>query len=316
MSFKFKRKENTTDALHRLCASRVDAATRHVEKCETLEAVHRVRKEIKKLRSLLQLTRSGLRKSDYRRAARDIKQAAGYLAPARDAHVIFAAIGIVIEHFKEQLGNRPFADFKPALRKVCDEEELRLRKEHLPERVSRVLGRMQKNLDGAKLREEGWPVLCAGVKRSYADGRVAWKLALSGPAPENLHEWRKEVKKLWYQLRLLRPIWPEQLDAACSELKTLSEYLGDDHDLFMLQEAVREKCSAEVRASELELLCGLIGQRQAELRRAAMALGARFYAEKPSAFCERLGNYWQLWCRRTIRAGGKKRKIGKLVRSP
>lgn len=67
-----------------------------------------------------------------------------------------------------------------------------------------------------------------------------------------------------------------------------------------------------MRSGELEVFCGLIEQRQRELRRVAMALGARFYAEKPSAFCQRLANYWKIWRRRTVKARGKKRKVGKL----
>ena len=30
--------------------------------------------------------------------------------------------------------------------------------------------------------------------------------ALEKPDPENFHRWRKEVKDLWYQLRLLAPL--------------------------------------------------------------------------------------------------------------
>ena len=51
-----------------------------------------------------------------------------------------------------------------------------------------------------------------------------------------------------------------------------------------------------------------------ELRSAAMALGARFYSEKASAFRRRLGHYWNIWCRRTAKVAGKKRKVGKLAK--
>jgi hypothetical protein len=44
----------------------------------------------------------------------------------------------------------------------------------------------------------------------------------------------------------------------------------------------------------------LIELRQKELRSAALALGARFYAAKPSQFCHRIENYWHAW-----RAGKK-----------
>ena len=35
--------------------------------------------------------------------------------------------------------------------------------------------------------------------------------------------------------------------------------------------------------------------RHQELRSKALALGKRFYAEEPDAFCDRLGAYWEAW---------------------
>lgn len=312
MAFKFKRKESTTKALRRLFTNRVDAAVAHIHECDTLDAVHAVRKEIKKLRALLRLMRLGMRRGDFRAAMCDLKEAAWQFGPARDAHVTFQALGLVLEHFKGQLGPRPFVDFRPALRRVCQEEEKRLRRKRLAARVGRLLRRARKRIEAVSLREEGWPVLGSGVKRSYRNGRKAWQQALAEPTPENLHEWRKQAKELAYQLRLFCPIWPEQLDAVQRELKMLGESLGDDHDLLMLVEAVKNNCTADVPANELEALCALIAQRQDELRCQAFALGARFYSEKPSTFCQRLGDYWHFWCRRTAKARGKKRKVGKL----
>ena len=85
------------------------------------------------------------------------------------------------------------------------------------------------------------------------------------------------------------------MDAVASELETLGEYLGDDHDLVVLRQAVEKQCAGDGNIRELETLHGLIEQRQREVRVAAQALGARFYAEKPSAFCDRLAGYWQIW---------------------
>jgi len=312
MAFEFKRKEATTKALRRLCADRVEAALGKIHNCETLDAVHAVRKEIKKLRALLRLMRLGLRRRDFRTAMCGLKKAAQQFGPARDAHVTFQSLDLVLDHFKDQLGPRPFADFRPALHQVCQDEEKRLRRERLPGRVYLILRQVQKRIEGASLSQEGWPVLGTGLKRSYGNGRKALKLALAEPSPENLHDWRKHVKELGYQLGLFCPIWPEQLEAVQRELKALGQYLGDDHDLFMLRTAMLDRYSANASSGELEMLYGLITQRQDELRRQALALGARFYAEKPSRFCQRLGDYWHVWYRRTAKARGKEWKVGKL----
>ena len=57
------------------------------------------------------------------------------------------------------------------------------------------------------------------------------------------------------------------------------------------------RCGRGWHQRELEILHGLIEERQRELRAAAVALGTRFYAEKSSIFCERLGGYWNTWRR-------------------
>ena len=65
----------------------------------------------------------------------------------------------------------------------------------------------------------------------------------------------------------------------------------------MLREAIQKMCAGEEYPRELETLNGLIEERQRQLRAAALAIGARFYAEKPSAFCKRLAGYWKIWCK-------------------
>ena len=96
-------------------------------------------------------------------------------------------------------------------------------------------------------------------------------------------------------MTLLQPLWPEQMEAMASELQALGEYLGDDHDLTVLRQTVEARFVQNVNPRELEILKSLIHQRQLELRAAAWAIGVRFYAENPSAFCDRLAGYWRIW---------------------
>lgn len=95
--------------------------------------------------------------------------------------------------------------------------------------------------------------------------------------------------------KLLRPIYPKRMERYASDLEALGEYLGDDHDLVVLRQTLEEQSGDDRGARAFETLDNLIGQRQGELRSAAMTLGARFYAEKPSIFCDRLAGYWRTW---------------------
>ena len=52
------------------------------------------------------------------------------------------------------------------------------------------------------LRRENWKALEPGLDRGYRRGRHAFERARTKPTVDNLHEWRKRAKDLWYALRL------------------------------------------------------------------------------------------------------------------
>jgi hypothetical protein len=103
------------------------------------------------------------------------------------------------------------------------------------------------------------------------------------------------VKDLYYQVGLLRPIWPEQMAAAEAELSRLGQWLGDDHDLVLLAGPSALPRLKKKAADEADALRTLVDHHHKQLRARALALGAKFYEEKPSVFCKRLGQYWKRW---------------------
>ncbi len=137
------------------------------------------------------------------------------------------------------------------------------------------------------LAGEPWPLgdlgpddLAASLRRTYARGRKAFATADHAPTTANLHEWRKRVKDLWYQQRLLEQTWPGVMKAQAKEAKRLSKLLGADHDLAVLAEHVDDPDLTE-----------LIDTRRAELLAEARELGRRVYAERPQAFARRARRY-------------------------
>ncbi len=143
-------------------------------------------------------------------------------------------------------------------------------------------------LTNFKIKLAGWTGDHAWLKTScYQRGWKSCQIVRKQPAPEHFHEWRRHVKDLWYYICLLHPVCPAATRTLADDLELLGEQLGEDHDLFLLQEFVAQHCPAQV--SEAKKLNRLIGARQKKLRAAALKLGSRLYAETPAAFCRRLG---------------------------
>jgi len=294
MAFHFKKKESTTKAARRLSRERIGKALAHLHKCDRLEAVHSVRKEIKKVRATLGLVRERMDGAAYRKYAKTLRAAARQLRDPRDAHVRPRTLERLIGHFKDRLPAHPFSGIKKNLRQNCLKQTREFLKGESATAVDRMLRKINRRAGDLKVKADGWAAIQRGLKQSYQDGCGALAAARRETSPENLHEWRKHVQNLWHQLRLLSLIQPDNLRAAVGALKTLSQHLGDDHDLVVLRQFVARRCARKF-PTEVTMLDELIERRQKELRAAAFALGPRFYAEKPAAFCRRLESYWRAW---------------------
>ncbi len=294
MAFHFKKKESPTKAVRRLSRERIGKAMDYLRRCDRLAAIHSVRKEIKKVRATLGLVRGKMGENTYRKRIKTLRAASKRLQDPRDARVRPQALERLVEHFKNRLPVRPFAGIKKVLKQNCRAEVREFRKGKSVAVVGRLLRKINRRASDLKVKADGWTAIQPGLQESYSHGRKAYETAFNGTTPENLHQWRKHVQDLWHQLRLLQSIQPEKLRAAADEMKMLSQYLGDDHDLVMLRRFVVRYC-ARRHAREVKVLDKLVDLRQKELRSAAFTLGSRFYAEKPPSFCRRLENYWRVW---------------------
>jgi CHAD domain-containing protein len=288
MPFRFKKSESPAKAVRRVCRERIGAALGGLRKGDHPAAVHGVRKEIKKLRAIFRLVRGEIGRGTYRKGARALREAADSLAAPRDARVTLKAFEKLAGH-----SARRFGGIERALRKHARREAERIRKDDSLTRAEQLLRKADRRVDDLKIKAAGWSAIEPGLKESYRRGRGACRLARQKPSPENFHDWRKHVKNLWHYFCLLHPAWPAEARAYTDELELLGRHLGEDHDLFLLQQFVAKHCAG--RAGEAKALNRLIESRQKQLRVAALKLGLRLYTEPPATLCRRLENYWNSW---------------------
>src|SRR5437588_484133 len=136
------------------------------------------------------------------------------------------------------------------------------------------------------LGSDGWPAIDGGLMRTYRDGRRAMREASRTRTLEALHDWRKRVKDLWYELRLLAPVCGPAFQGAAAEAGELADILGDDHDLGVLRQTLLARATEP--GLDLEALIGLIDYRREQLETQAVLIGERLYAESPGAFRRRI----------------------------
>src|SRR5712672_1408330 len=146
MAFRFKKKESVAEAIPRLGLKRVENALACLENCARAEAIHSARKEIKKVRAVVRLVRTGIGKKDFRRVIDSLREAAKPLAGPRDAWVHVTTLQKLKRHFKGQLAPGALCHIRAAMNRVSAGEMRRFTTEKSAKAVGRVLRRVGKEV--------------------------------------------------------------------------------------------------------------------------------------------------------------------------
>jgi CHAD domain-containing protein len=294
MPYRLQPDESVPDELRRCAREQLDRAIEELStgiRDDPVEAVHEARKALKKTRSLLRLGRGALERDERRRENAALRRAGRELSSARDAEVMLEAADDLAERFVGRVPQTTFDAIRRHLVAERDPARRRLLESGLTAQVADELKAVRLRIDDWTVDRSGWKALEPGLGRSYARGRAGLEQARTNPTVENLHEWRKRTKDLWYHLRLLKPVAPGIVGGAAKDADKLSKLLGDDHDLAVLRGTLER--GADDLKVDVDAVLELIDHRRGQLQAEAVGLGQRMYSERPKAFLARMHSYWK-----------------------
>jgi CHAD domain-containing protein len=251
------------------------------------EAIHEARKDMKKIRSALRLVRDAIGDDAWRRENDHYRDVARKLSAHRDAEILVESLDDLCERFgtaARQRSERLREQLHAENRDAHDDGTI----ERTMASAAAELIACRSSLDELALDGDGWGLIAPGLHRTYRRGRKRLRSVEEEASVTNLHELRKRVKDLWYQLRLIREADRPMIGALADHAHDLADHLGDDHDLALLREEAQRRRDAFSSPADQRHLLQEIGQRRGELQFAAISLGERIYAEKPKKFTSRL----------------------------
>ena len=255
------------------------------------ETIHEIRKRCKEVRGLARLVRPALG-DRFRRFDRTVRSAANELSALRDAHAVLATFDTLVDA-QPTMGSGARHDLR-AVRsgQAALADAATAAAGGGDHRIRMARDRLQEALVASQKWKipAGFDTLGGGLGSTYDLGRRWLRRAEERPTDERLHEWRKAVKYLWYQARLLHDTAPSVMGPLVDNLDDLAEALGDDHDLAVL--VARLDGSSAGPATAVRHAVDLARAQQAELRRRAFRMGHTIYAETDDAFVTRIGRYW------------------------
>ncbi len=253
--------------------------------------VHEARKRGKEVRGLIRLVRPALGDA-YAAVNAEVRDGARELSSLRDAHALVDTVEDLIAALDgngtddlERLAGHLRTGASAATDGVDGDDP----------RIAVARSRMET----ARAMVATWPgaidveAVAGGVAKTATRGRKAWKASRKDAGDEQVHEWRKRVKYLWYQARLLEAADPDGIGPLVAQLDELSDLLGDEHDLTVLVEhAERAAGTDEMAGVDGDRIVDLARARQATLRTAALHLGEEVYGDGVDALVGKLVDQW------------------------
>jgi CHAD domain-containing protein len=288
MAFRLKLREPLPDGLKRVFCEQIDSALRLCQNPAKQRGVtvHEVRKHLKKLRAAMRLATGAVGKDCHRCENRSVREIGRLISDLRDAQVR-------LQTFTELRDRKAKKSQEPLFPRT--EELLLLECESFSAAFAGWQRQAIPQLENVKARLVAWPLdalnwkeICNAVCKIYRRGQRALVKTIDDPEPENFHAWRKRVKDVWYELRILQPLNQTVLEEMAHDAEVLGELLGSEHDLNFLRARLEKESGDEALAHELAQLQKLITKRCKRLRRDALELGRRFYAEPSKAFAKRI----------------------------
>jgi hypothetical protein len=263
-------------------------------------AVHTARRHVKKVRALLQLVRPTL-EPQQARSDRRLRAVNRMLAPIANGEALVGTLTRLAVRYPRR-HSTALARLHGVLLRREAQIDRRAAGRHVVQTATSVLRAELAGVDAWRLRARGFRAIEPGLRRSVRRARRAMRRALARPTRRRRHLWRRRVKDLWFQVRLLDGRVDGTLGGYARLLERLDGVLGESHNCAMLSDVLTG--GALSSRDETADVLRLIRRYDSELRAQARVLGGKVHATGPRRFVKDVRRAWGSGTGNGAAAGG------------
>ena len=251
--------------------------------------IHAARKSIKRARSTLRLMRGGIPGESFEQLRVALRSFAHSFTLVRDATAMHDRLLELVEG-NTQLSTSGVSSVVKMLELKQQQALEQMSAPSARDEVERLAGALQRRLECVRVDRDDWELLACGLKRIYRVGRRRFRALKKGADDDSVHRCRKAAKDLMYSLQSLTPIAVGKISRTVRQLHRLTDDLGEDHDLALLDSTLRD-----IGDRQQSKLRKAIKHRRAKLQRRARHAGRRLYERKPRRYLRHLGLRRKEW---------------------
>jgi len=290
--------QNIKDELKRLIIYQIDYALgcSQNDHLDINDKIHELRKSFKIIRSVLRLLRDSIGYSVYYRENKFFRNLARKLSNARDNEVLLQRAVVTQQHMPTGLNNNAIEELIMIMTQRRDNSlENLITGENTFRTIAKELVKSKSKIKKLEINNEGFNVIQKGIKRIYKQSlQYLHAIEKDSDDHESLHNFRKRVKYLWFQMLILKPVYSTMIKAYGKTLEKISEELGLHRDYILFMEKMAQNNYFNLEEPQILFIKEFIDNEQNKIYKKAIEPAKKFFIEKPSDFVEKLKKYREL----------------------
>jgi CHAD domain-containing protein len=251
------------------------------------EAVHEVRKALKRWRALMRLLSRplGEQAEQMRLEARELMRALG---SARDAQSTLDALAD-LRKAEMPFSEKSMETIRGRLNEIKGAAEQTGFTKHMRDRLTRYLDYATLSLERWPLKAIDFDTVADALTVTYRRARQLLPDSWQDSEAEHLHDLRRRVVEHRHQMDLVEHLWPRLGQVWAEEAQRLRNRLGACQDLAVLANFTGPH---QPLAPWRSRLAPVVAARRTSHLKTAARLAGRLFAEKPKAFRRRIAALW------------------------
>ena len=295
MSFELKPHEQVNSGLRRLVRKELRDARRELEDEHppTPDAIHEARKSLKKARAIVALIDADGGRG-VRRAKKRLRKVGRTLSHLRDADAMAEIVEKLRRSAPRQLDARSVKTLRSWLSEQRKAAAAAAGKKKTWDTLDDELRALRRKAKRWQPAHRAFGALSHGIAESHRRGKKALVKATNRRRADDFHRWRKQIKKLWYELRLFEPAGP-RIARDIRALHRAETWLGDDHNVVVLCGALARDGSGRAAPIDVAQLKAAADRYHEQARRKAIKSVRHIYTRKSSRYLRALKRAWSAW---------------------
>lgn len=291
MPYRFRRKETAANGVRRIIREQVAAIISLLADHgnNVANRIHEARRHLKRVRSLLRLVSAAADEKAVAHEDKILRFAAKRLSRSRDAEVCLATFEALASHHKSAAND----GIRVLLRERSDRAHQTAATPAQLLAIATTVRESGHRLAGIAFSADDWQLISTGLEDAYRDARKMRKLAGKKAGDKELHAWRKRIKRLFFQLDLIRDFLGKSQRRVVKCLDKLGDVLGEHHDLDLLAVCFRDLAAHGIAQDDSSSAEKLASKRRKKLKKCISKLAKDSFDLGTKSFMAKVKEGWK-----------------------